>query len=253
MIIMIILGTMIGSFLNVCIYRIPEGGSINFPRSHCMKCGHTLGASELIPIFSYLFLGKKCKVCKDPISSRYMWIEILTGVGFGVMYYMFGYSIETVIGVIFLSFAIVLSMIDIDHMILPTSIIVWGIIWGIIIKIAQFIITKDIYVIYTSVVGAIIGYGMFFIVYHGSLKLLKKEALGYGDVRLMGFIGLYLGINYVFIALMIGSVIAAIYGIIQCIIKKESVAYPLGQFLNFGAVITMIFGEKILLGYLSLI
>ena len=125
-------GMLIGSFLNVCIIRIPEGQSIIFPRSHCMNCGHTLGITELIPVFSYLSLRGRCKKCHVKITSRYLWIELLTGIGFGIIYSLYGMSIETIIDCTFLAFAIVLTMIDWEHMILPSSIISWGIMIGLL-------------------------------------------------------------------------------------------------------------------------
>ena len=248
----IIMGLMIGSFLNVCIYRIPQKESINFPRSHCMKCGHVLGGLELIPVISYLSLGRKCKQCKQPISPRYMCIEIVTGVGFGIIYYIYGYSLETILYLTFFCFALVLTMIDWDHMLLPTSIIRWGIGFGLLERIVQSLVANNWYILIEALLGAIVGYGLFMLVYYGSQWLLKKEGLGYGDVRLMGFIGLYTGLNTLFLMIIIACLLASAFGIILLKVRKSSQPYPLGPFLNVGALIVILWGEQLLVSYLSL-
>ncbi len=248
----ILIGLMIGSFLNVCIYRIPQKESINFPRSHCMKCGHVLGPLELIPVISYLALGRKCKQCKQPISPRYMSIEILTGIGFGFIYYRYGFNMETLVGLTFFCFALVLTMIDWDYMLLPTSIIRWGIGIGLMERLVQSWLENNRYILIESLLGALVGYGLFMLVYYGAQWLLKKEGLGYGDVRLMGFIGLFIGIKYLFLMIIIACVIASVFGVILLKVRKSSEPYPLGPFLNLGAFIVMIWGEQLLASYLSL-
>lgn len=250
--IVIIVGIMIGSFLNVCIYRIPNKESINFPRSHCTKCGHVLGVLELIPVVSYLTLGRKCKQCKQRISPRYMYIEILTGLGFGMIYYQYGYSMKALIYMTFFCFALVLTMIDWDHMLLPTSIIRWGIGIGLIERFLQSLMADNWYILTEALLGAVVGYGLFMLVYYGSQWLLKKEGLGYGDVRLMGFIGLFIGLNALFLMIIIACIIASIYGIILLKIRKNSEPYPLGPFLNLGAFIVVMWGNQLLASYLSL-
>lgn len=248
----IIAGIMIGSFLNVCIYRIPKKESINFPRSHCTHCEHVLSALELIPVISYLALGRRCKQCKAPISLRYMSIEILTGLGFGFIYYQYSYSLETLLYMTFLCFAIVLTMIDWDYMLLPTQIIRWGFGIGLAVRILQSLLQNNRYILIEAVLGAVIGYGLFMLVYYGSEWLLKKEGLGYGDVRLMGFIGLFVGINQLFLMIIISCILASIYGLVLLKVRKSSEPYPLGPFLNVGAFIVIMWGEQLMRIYLSL-
>ncbi len=248
----IIMGLFIGSFLNVCIYRIPEKQSICFPRSHCMKCGHVLGALELIPVISYLALGRRCKQCKEPISSRYMGIEIVTGLGFGVIYYVYRYSLETLLYSTFFCFALVLTMIDWDHMILPTRVIRWGLGLGLIERILQSIVSNNKYLLIDALLGAIVGYVFFMIVYYGSQWLLKKEGLGYGDVRLMCFLGLFIGFNQLFLMIIISCILASVFGLVLLKVRKSSEPYPLGPFLNGGALIVILWGERLLQSYLSL-
>ena len=252
MVIAVIVGIMIGSFLNVCIYRIPKKESINFPRSHCTRCGHVLSALELIPIISYLALGRKCKQCKEPISPRYMWIELITGLGFGMIYYQYGYSLESLLYMTFFCFGIVLTMIDWDYMLLPTSIIRWGFGVGLLERIIQSLMANSWHILIESLLGAAVGYGLFMLVYYGSKWLLKKEGLGYGDVRLMGFIGLFVGLNALFLMIIIACILASVFGLILLKVKKKSEPYPLGPFLNIGAFIVVLWGSQLLQSYLSL-
>lgn len=245
-------GILIGSFLNVCIYRIPNQQSICFPRSHCPRCKHELSALELVPVVSYLILGRKCKVCKAPISPRYMCIEVITGIGFGIIGYKYGYSLDTLRYCTFFAFAVVLTMIDWDHMILPTSIIRWGIGVGLIEVFLQAWSIHNWYILLEALMGGIIGYGLFMLLYYGCQWLLKKEGLGYGDVRLMGFIGLFIGINQLFLMIILACLLASIFGIGLLLIKKKSEPYPLGPFLNLGAFIVILWGKQLLQIYLSL-
>lgn len=247
-----LIGIVIGSFLNVCIYRIPAGESIVKPRSHCMSCGHTLGALELIPVVSYLALGGKCKQCKEKISPRYMIIELLTGIGFVIIYLKFGFTLQAVLFLSFLMIGIVLSMIDWDHMLLPSRIIYLGIGVALSLRILQSILYKNISFLIYPVLGAVIGYILFMLIYYGSKWILKKEGLGYGDVRLMALLGLYIGIAHLFLMIIIACVIAAIYGIVLAVSRKKSQPFPLGPFLNLGALVVILWGAQIQQFYLSL-
>lgn len=250
--IVFILGIMIGSFLNVCIYRIPKKESINFPRSHCTNCGHVLEVLELVPVFSYLALGRKCKHCKSSISPRYMCIELLTGIGFAIVYNQYGLTLQSLLYMTFFAFGLVLTMIDWDHMLLPTTIIRWGFAVGVLERIAQSLMVNSWGILIEALLGAAVGYGLFMLVYYGSKWLLKKEGLGYGDVRLMGFIGLFVGLNSLFLMIIIACILASVFGLILLKVKKKSEPYPLGPFLNIGAFIVVLWGSQLLQSYLSL-
>ena len=249
---MILLGVMIGSFLNVCIYRIPAGESIIFPRSHCMSCGHTLGALELIPVLSYLGLRGQCKQCHHHISPRYMCIELITGMSFGYIYSLYGMSFQTLMGCTFFVFAIVLTMIDWDYMLLPTRIIYCGIGIGIIEYVVQGLLSKEWIGLWQAMLGAVIGYGLFALLYYGSQWIFKKEGLGYGDVRLMGLIGWFVGVQQIGLVILVAALLASVYGIVLLKVRKSSAPYPFGPFLNMGACIAMLWGTPIMTWYLGL-
>ena len=175
-----------------------------------------------------------------------LFIQLLTGACFTIIYFQYGWTIKTLLGWTFTVFAIVLARIDWYKMILPTSIIKRGAIIGLIERIVQVVITENGMLLVDALIGAIIGYLFFMSLFYGSLWFLKKEGMGYGDVRLMGFIGLYTGLNTLFLAILIGSILASIYGSIRLVFQKKSEAYPLGPFLNIGGWMALIWGEKIL-------
>ena len=152
----------------------------------------------------------------------------------------------------FLVFAVILTMIDWDHMLLPTSIIRVGFGMGVIEVGIQSMLFQDWSLLLDAMIGAVLGYGLFVGLYYGSKWLLKKEGLGFGDVRLMGMIGLFVGVRGLCLVLLIASLLASLYGVILLRIRKKSEPYPFGPFLNIGASITLLWGTSIMTWYLSL-
>lgn len=247
----IVFGLIIGSFLNVCIYRIPENQSISYPRSHCTTCNHTLGPLDLVPVLSYLCLGGKCRYCKAKISPRYMCVELLTTLAFIGVYLQYGATLNTVMYCTFTAFLITLTMIDFDHMILPTNIIVVGWLMGIVFVLLRALQAGDITYLWEPLLASAIGYGLFFALFYGVQFIYKKEGLGFGDVRLMALLGLYTSIQLVFLTILIASLIASIYGVILYIKCKESKPFAFGPHLCMGAYISVLFGYSILEWYFS--
>lgn len=246
-------GMIIGSFLNVCIYRIPLGESIVFPGSHCMHCKHPLKSLDLIPVMSFISLGGRCRYCKEQIAKRYMLVELMTGILFGAVYLKFGLGLELWMYLVFVAVIIVLSMIDLDHMLLPTKIILFGGGLGIAFRILQSFYAKDFNVVKNALVAGFVGYAFFWSIFYIAQIVLKKEGLGFGDVRLMGMLGIYLSFSLVVFTIFIASIIASVYGIILYYRKKTSEAFPLGPFLNLGALIAVFWGEHIISWYLTLV
>lgn len=244
------LGLVIGSFLNVCIDRIPVGQSIIVPRSHCMKCGHTLGILELIPVVSYLGLRGRCKHCHSHIPLRSIWIEIITGLCLGGVYYLYGFTIKALMVGVLLACLIILAVVDWQYMLLPTVVIYTGLGSGIILYSLQAVMTNQWIKLWQAAIEGIIGYSLFMFLYYVSKWLLKKEALGYGDVRLMGLIGFFVGIEYISLVLLVAGILGGIYGVILLIRKGKSESYPLGPFLSIGAGIAVFWGEPIMMWYL---
>lgn len=248
----VILGFIIGSFLNVCIYRIPHEQSINYPPSHCQSCDHRLGVWDLIPVFSYLFLRGKCRYCGEKISPQYPCIELLNGLGYLGAFIHFGFSIEAIMACGFISIVIVLTLIDWEHLILPTHVIIVGSIWAILCQGALSILHRDYTIIMRSLLGGLVGYGVVAAVFWISLKLMKKEGMGYGDVRYLGMIGLFTSPSLVLLTTLIGCVVGAVYGIaLYYRNKKESCYFAFGPFLSLGALVALFYGDTIISWYIG--
>jgi len=251
-VVVILFGIIIGSFLNVCIYRIPKGESIVYPGSHCMTCKHPLNRLDLVPVLSFLFLKGRCRYCNQKIPSRYMAIELLTGLLYGVVYLKFGLSLELIMYATFIALLIVLTMIDSDHMLLPTKIILFGAGLGIVFRSVQAVLYHDVRFFIYPIVAAFIGYGLFYVTFYLAKLLLKKEGLGFGDVRLIGMLAIYLSVRLTFLTIFLASILASLYGLVLLYIKKKSEPFPFGPFINMGAIIALFYGESILIWYLRL-
>lgn len=245
-------GLLIGSFLNVCIYRIPKGESINYPASHCMHCKHTLGVLDLIPVISYLSLGGKCRYCKAPVSKQYMLIELLNGMLYAFTIYHFGLTVKGVMVCAFISLMIVLTLIDWRTMLLPTKIIVVGVVIALVLRAVEAYALADLSILLEGLWGGIVGYGILAIIFYGAIKVLKKEGMGYGDVRYLGMIGCFTSWQIVILTLFVACVIGSIYGVIQMRIRQKSEPFPFGPFLSIAAFFCVFWGQALLEWYIGL-
>ncbi len=244
-----ILGAIIGSFLNVCIYRIPAGKSIVSPPSSCPACNHKIRWYENIPILSYVFLGGKCSSCKLKISLRYPAIETLTGLMFALLYYCFGYSPATPVYWLFAAVLIVITFIDLDHQIIPDVISLPGILVGFA---CSFFIPWLSWV--DSLLGVLLGGGLLFAVAWLYELLAKREGMGGGDIKLLAMLGAFLGWKAILPVVFIASLAGTLVGIpVMIIHKKDSrLAIPFGPFLAGGALIYLFWGQQIIYWYLHL-
>lgn len=248
-----IIGIIFGSFFNVCIYRIPEKQSISNPPSHCPNCNTRLKPRDLIPIFSYLLSGRKCRYCKQKISSRYAIVELLTGILFLIVFNKFYLDISTVYYLVLTSILIIITFIDIDHYIIPDGLLIIGSIFAIVFNIIFKIIT-----IKESLLGAIIcGGGVLAIVYLIEF-IVKKEVMGGGDIKLFAMIGLFLGIKNSLLSALISVYVGAIFGVIMIIwskIKKSEFnsMIPYGPFISIATFIVILYGHNIINWYMNFI
>jgi len=222
------LGLVLGSFLNVCIYRIPRGMSIVYPPSHCPSCGHRLSPIDNIPLLSYLLLSGKCRYCGASISPRYPLVELLTGLLVLSLYAKTGTSLDFPIYLPFIACLLALSFIDIDTGRLPDSITLPLTALGFILSLLPGAISP-----FVSLLGIISGLLTMYAVAVFGKALFKKEALGGGDIKLMMAVGSFLGLAGVLFALFAGSILGSIFGIWFLVRKREDVipfGYPLGLF-----------------------
>lgn len=230
-ILIFVFGSMLGSFLNVVIYRLPREKSIIYPNSKCPKCNSDIKFYDNIPILSWIFLGGKCRYCKETISIRYPLNELITASLLCIAYYIFGLNWKWIFITYFISLMIVISWIDIDYMLILDSLTYPGIIVGIIYN---FLNNKII----DSILGAILGYTILFIIAKLSLIFLKKEGMGLGDVTFITLIGAWLGMNYLFGTLFIGFLLGSIFGVGLYLYRKKSDYFPFGPFLALGGLIS---------------
>ena len=262
--IVIILGLLIGSFLNVVIYRLPvmmerewreqcdelngkestsrEQFSLNKPRSRCPQCNHAISAWENIPILSYLFLAGKCKQCKTGISLRYPIIEIFTGFLSGIVAWKFGFDWACLGGLLLTWSLIALTFIDVDHQLLPDSITL-PLLWlG---------ITFNLFSIYTdlhsSVVGALIGYLSLWTVFQAFKLVTGKEGMGYGDFKLLAALGAWLGWALLPSIILLSSLVGAVIGISLIVLRQHQreVPIPFGPYLAGAGWLALVWGNDI--------
>lgn len=230
-----IFGTIFGSFYNVVGYRLPRGESIAYPPSHCPKCGHRLSPLELIPIFSFLFQKGKCKNCGDKISWFYSIFEFTTGVLFCVSYLVFGYSIELVIALTFISMLLIVIISDYQTMTIPDELLVFT---GLLLIIELSI--KNGFNIIDNILDGIIMFSIMYLIKIIGDKLFKKESMGGGDIKLMFIYGLVLGWPTSCISICLASFIGLPISLIM-LKKTHNHELPFGPYLAVAAIILVIF------------
>jgi len=241
----LIIGLCIGSFLNVCIYRIPKEESINFPGSHCTSCGHELKAYELVPVLSYIFLRGRCRRCKDKISIRYPLIEILNALLYLLLFGKYGFSFNFVFYCLLTSLLIVISIIDLESKYIYSSTTLVGVLLAIIYIIIGAYLGEI--KILNSLLGGLIGYGIIFLI------VSLTGGMGSGDADIAGICGLFIGIKGVLVTLFLAIILAGVFASIALIFKiksrKSEIAF--GPYISMGVLIWILIGEKILKLYIN--
>lgn len=246
-ILLFLLGAIFGSFANVCIYRLPLEQSIITNRSNCTNCKKKISWFLNIPIFSYLFLIGKCFYCKKKISLQYLVVEIISAVSFAGIYYMFGFSIQTLLLIFIFSIYLIIFFIDLKHFIIPNSLnfilIISGFFKNFIPHLDEFLFSDFI----SSIIGGIMGYAMIWIIIKLYKKLKNIEGMGLGDAKLFCGIGLWFGYQSVFIIIFLASIIALITiapKLMKGTIKMKN-EIPFGPFIIIGNLVYLIFMDEI--------
>ena len=245
------IGLVIGSFSNVCIYRLPRNESVIFPASHCPSCNQSIKWYDNIPLLSYLILKGKCRFCQNKISAQYPLVEFLTGYIYLVLFLLYGLQLKTFIYMLFCSALIIITFIDLKEQIIPDVISLPFIALGFLFS----FFLKDISPI-DSLLGILSGGGSLLLVAAAGSYLFKKEAMGGGDIKLAAMVGAFLGWQLALLSLFLGFFFGAICGVIVLIKNKEkseqSDAVPFGPFIALGTVIALFFGQAILKWYFML-
>ena len=238
-----ILGAIVGSFLNVCIYRIPSGKSIVFPASHCPACKHPIKFYDNIPIISYIILRGKCRNCDEKISPIYPAIELLTAIMSLLLFRKYGLSLEYLFSFMFVCALIIITFIDLEHQIIPDVITLPGIPLFALAAILFMNITLK-----ASLIGILAGGGCLYLVALVYQLLTKREGMGGGDIKLLAMLGGFLGWQSLWFIIMASSLIGAVAGISVMISKGRDSKYaiPFGPFLSIGAVAYIFWGNMVM-------
>lgn len=237
-----LIGISIGSFLNVCIYRIPKKEDIVFERSHCMSCGNVLKWYELIPLFSFIVQGGKCRNCKAKLSAQYPLIELLNGLIYVWIFMAKGFQPESILFCICASVLIVISVIDWRTFEIPFG---CNIIIGILGIVRVFL---NLAHWYDYVIGFFAVSGLFLIIYW----ITKGRGIGGGDIKLMAAAGLLLGWRNILLSLMIGSIAGSVIHLALMKIQGKDRVLAFGPYLAFGIFISMLYGNDIITWYLGM-
>lgn len=249
-------GLCIGSFLNVCIWRIPRDESIVWPGSHCPACNHAIAAWDNIPLLSWLILNGKCRHCKAPISPRYFLVELLTGALFTVLWLVHGWTLQTPVYFLFAGALILGTFVDFDHLILPDRVTLGGMAAGLVLSVAFPALqgqTERLPALLHSLSGLALGYGLLWLVATLGRAALKREAMGMGDVKLLGAIGACLGWPAVLFTIFVSSLSGTVLGLALIAAGKKELQskIPYGPHIALAAVLWMLCGPACIDLYLS--
>jgi leader peptidase (prepilin peptidase)/N-methyltransferase len=240
-------GLCIGSFLNVCIHRLPAGTSIVFPASRCPACAHALAWSDNIPVASYLALRGRCRYCRAPISARYPIVEAFTCAVFLLHWQVFGPTPLLFVRLAFACALIVLFAIDLEHQILPNVITLPGIVIGLLCGLA--LPPGPL----MSLAGIALGGGLLWGIAEAWYRLRKVEAMGFGDVKMLAMVGAFLGVKLVLLTFVLSSLIGGLVGVVLVATRRADMAtrVPFGTMLAVGALVASLYGERLLTWYLA--
>ena len=238
-------GLLIGSFLNVCIYRLPRDQSIVWPASRCTRCGRALSWYENVPVVSYLVLGGRCRTCKEPISLQYPIVELTTaGIVVGALAW-YGLTPLFVVRAAFACAMLVLFVIDLQHQILPTEITLPGIVAGL----AASVFLEPGW--RSALIGVIAGAGVLWLVGWTYERVRHQEGLGFGDVKMLGMIGAFLGWPLMLLTLVVASLAGSLVGVGLIAARRGDMGskLPFGSFLAVGAIVAALAGPDLVAWY----
>jgi len=249
-------GLCIGSFLNVCIWRIPRDESIVWPGSHCPACGHAIAPWDNVPLLSWLLLNGKCRHCKAPISPRYFVVELLTGALFAGLWLVHGWSALTPPYLVFTGALILGTFVDFDHLILPDRVTIGGMIAGPLLSFAIPALqgqVERVPALVQSLIGLALGYGLLWLVATIGRLVLRREAMGFGDVKLLGAIGACLGWQAVLFVVFVSSLTGTLLGLALIAVGQKELQskIPYGPHLALAAVLWMFCGPACIDAYLA--
>lgn len=245
-----IYGLIIGSFLNVCIYRIPREESIAWPGSHCPACSHNLKWYDNIPLVSFLALRGKCRYCKTTISPQYPLVESLNAFIYIIMYMKFGFKVDFIFYSLMSSVLVAIIFIDLKEMIIPDSLVITILALSIIHKACNYFLYGISPDLVGSILGLLLAGGLFL-----AIVIISGGGMGGGDVTLIGALGFVLGVKYILLNIFLSFILGAIISIILLAskIKTRKDPIPFGPFIILGFFITVLWGQDIINWYFILL
>jgi len=244
---LVFLGLAIGSFLNVCIHRIPSRASVVSPGSRCPSCGYALTWADNIPVVSYAALGGRCRSCRSPISIRYPIVEVITLGVFLLHYFVIGLQPVLVPRLLFACAMIVLFAIDLEHHLLPDRITLPGIVAGLLFSL---VLPPGPL---SSVIGILIGGGSLWLIAEAYYRYSGEEGMGGGDVKMLAMIGAFLGWKLTLVTLILSSIAGAVTGLAVILARKGDMKYalPYGTFLALAGLCASLYGDSIVAWYVG--
>ena len=245
---LIVLGLAVGSFLNVCIHRLPRGESLTLPPSRCPACEYRLRWFDNIPVVSYALLAGRCRKCRSPISIRYPLVELTTMALFVMHGEVFGWSALLVPRLLFACAMVVLFAVDLEHHLLPNVITLPAIAIGLI---SSAVLPPGIV---DALIGVVVGGGVLWLIGEAYFRYSGHEGMGGGDVKMLAMIGAFLGWKLVLVTLVLSSVAGSLIGLFVILLKRGGMKYalPYGTFLALGALVASLAGDQIVNWYVSL-
>jgi leader peptidase (prepilin peptidase) / N-methyltransferase len=246
-VVLVVIGACIGSFLNVCIYRLPRRESLMWPASHCTSCGRTLRWYENVPIAGWLALRGRCRTCGESIPAIYPIVELLTALIFAAGFLIYGWTPLLAARLLFACAMVVLFVIDLQHQILPNVITVPGIVVGFVLS----LMLPPGWL--PSLIGIVAGGGVLFAIMEAYARARGFEGLGMGDVKMLAMIGAFLGWQLMLLTLVLASFAGSVVGVWMMATRRGGMktALPFGTFLAVGALVAAVAGEPIVAWYLG--
>lgn len=246
-----LLGLTTGSFLNVCIDRLPQNKSIAHPPSHCDVCQHRLAARDLIPVLSYLRLRGRCRYCQASVPRKLLWVELAAGLMFAFLYWRYGLSPELAVMVFYTCLFIVVFVIDLEHGLILNKVVYPAMIVALLLAIYPWPWLTQVVRpgIASAALGGGIGFALFFLI-----AVISRGGMGWGDVKLVGLIGLATGFPLVLFSIVLGAILGGIVAVALVIARKRTFkeTLPFGPFLALAAMVTLLWGNNLLNWYLGL-
>jgi leader peptidase (prepilin peptidase)/N-methyltransferase len=257
-----LLGLLIGSFLNVCIHRLPKDESIVTPRSHCPHCGQPISWYDNIPVASFILLRGRCRDCGGAISFRYPLVELLTAVSFALVAGQYGLTLAALKYAAFVAMMLVLAFADLADRILPDEITIGGAAAGVLLSLfqplpppamASFLLglwrvtlSARFASLAESVVGALVAAGLVWVVAEIYFRVRHREGMGLGDIKMMALIGAFVGLRDALVIVMAASVLGAVLGLFFILLFRKGMTYelPFGTFLAFAAILMVVLAHE---------